>query len=603
MHKFGKKEAMSSREREQGDDLVETNTETREYQAATEEVLNEFQNRQNDDRTTSCANCSKEVRVEHVTSFKRGQHISMPGRSQPACLPKHLYKHHAIVKEIVRSAGTRVEMKLIHFSNEEGNKSWKPKVCEQTKTFDLKHDEICIIEYKHTRYSAEEIIHGAEFQMRKNDQETQEFSSYNPITSNCEHFSTWCVVGYGVSLQVQRLFQFITEECIPLLGVVGRILVKLLSKVPLLLKYMSLIDGAYLILLSCTVTTIMHLIDYFRKKMCWSCLKRQLQDLFLTIGTLKLKSFMTVVITRLHRTPPDEISFDLFIELLSKMLDMILTKILQAIQFPFVAEKLTVQTLTELLPGDVVLVKYYWFEHAMIVSEVEVEANQPTAGRIRGIHYGLQNSYKTPEITEEYFALNLTKDKVKKYDFQAIRCRLPDDVIKFARKRVGEKKWNLMSNRSDNFCFWAKHLVQPSGICEKWANGNLAESETKRLSSTFIEKKEVHLISDIQIGDVVEFRNIGIVVGIENTDCKSERRCQIETIVYDKQWLVWYDWYVRRRSYEVDLNINRVFVWKYHPAHCHPMDVRARRAKDMEDKVGLWWTNQGFIEHCILLKP
>ena len=82
-----------------------------------------------DDSTScikSCGNCSKPKRVLDVRQFKRGQHISMPGKlatkyDKKTRNLKNAYNHHAIIQEVKRAAGTAVKLVLIHFTQDEEN--------------------------------------------------------------------------------------------------------------------------------------------------------------------------------------------------------------------------------------------------------------------------------------------------------------------------------------------------------------------------------------------------------------------------------------------------------------------------------------------------
>jgi hypothetical protein len=145
------------------------------------------------------AGCSKKVRVENVSSLRKGQHISsMPGQYATKL---RIYQHHAIIKKIRYTSGTRITMEVIHF-NKEGTKI---EINQSDKTYDLVHDELYIIEYLHPRYTADEIVRRAESMLPTNNDGQHKFGTYFPFTNNCEHFATWCVVGEKESLQCESL--------------------------------------------------------------------------------------------------------------------------------------------------------------------------------------------------------------------------------------------------------------------------------------------------------------------------------------------------------------------------------------------------------------
>lgn len=109
-----------------------TNNTEPEARTAFEEAINRL-NDTNVTRTKSCATCSVANRVENAFSFKRGQHISMPGQylqsySKHKHKLEHAYRHHAIIKEVKLISETEVKMVLIHFSKENGI-----KICQTEK--------------------------------------------------------------------------------------------------------------------------------------------------------------------------------------------------------------------------------------------------------------------------------------------------------------------------------------------------------------------------------------------------------------------------------------------------------------------------------------
>lgn len=118
-------------------------------------------------------------------------------------------------------------------------------------------------------------------------------------------------------------------------------------------------------------------------------------------------------------------------------------------------------------------------------------------------------------------------------------------------------------------------------------------------ASFFIEKREIHRIKDLRIGDVVKSNVIGI---IDNTGILSStkypngpngRKIEIEVYTYS------FSWTVTRKKYTIDLDNDRLFIKVYNPAQCHTIEQRVQKAKDIENETGSWWTTEGFIEHCI----
>jgi hypothetical protein len=495
-------------------------------------------------------------------------------------------------------------MELIHFTKEDD----KIKICQSVKTFDLAHDELYIIEYIHPRYTAEEIVHRAESMLPENADEENSFGRYNPGTNNCEHFATWCVVGEGESFQAQGMRSKIANLVQRVFGAGTKI-----AKMVMRILYISsdeiaasftkafnvpeivLAGAAALYLIYCIFMTVSHLNDFRKGQLCKSCLKGKLQDLWITFIVFGATSILTFVIMNFALpalATPVGIPLIITLVLLSIALQWSVPKIRRALQSPFPVDTKEIKQLSEVEIGDVVLLKYYKFDHAIVVTEVH-QNDDSLKGRIRGIHYGLPRLFKPREILEEYFTIDLSQSTVKVFDCSHLLINSAETTVMMARKRIGEKKWAPTSNRSDHFCFWAKVQQRPRELCEDFDNGDLDASSTKDLSSLSLGETEVHLMNDLHLGDVIKYKELGILVRMVNLDSGKGRQFKIEMIVYE--------WgRCRKKTYIIDLNKDSIVIERYNPALCHPMAVRVDRANKLQDKKGSWWTDKGFIEHCIM---
>ncbi|WAR29904.1 hypothetical protein MAR_003472, partial [Mya arenaria] len=85
-----------------------------------------------------CSSCAESVNVLDVSQFKKGQHISMPGKFGT------IYQHHAIVCDVKSTSGTKAELELIHFEN----KDKSIRIRKGIKTYDLKNKQIYLKHYK-----------------------------------------------------------------------------------------------------------------------------------------------------------------------------------------------------------------------------------------------------------------------------------------------------------------------------------------------------------------------------------------------------------------------------------------------------------------------
>ncbi|XP_052786223.1 uncharacterized protein LOC128221662 [Mya arenaria] len=158
-----------------------------------------------------CSSCSESMPVLDVSQFKKGQHISMPGKFGA------IYQHHAIVCDVKSTSGTEAELELIHFMKKENS----IKICKEIKTYDLKNKQINLKHYIKQRYDDHLIISRAETVLQ--DFKMSKFEKYNFLLLNCEHFATWCVNGEEECFQVQGALQMIVDSLSNALGVGSRL--------------------------------------------------------------------------------------------------------------------------------------------------------------------------------------------------------------------------------------------------------------------------------------------------------------------------------------------------------------------------------------------
>ncbi|CAG2220410.1 unnamed protein product [Mytilus edulis] len=440
-----------------------TNTEGDAYSALENAIGQLDPNEHEKCNKKSCANCSKPKRVENVSSLKKGQHISMPGQKSNFYIKakrklKRMYDHHAIIKEIKYTTGTKVSMVLIHLD--------RSGVHEETKEFDLREKEIYIVDYVFPRYDPDTIVARAESILTKKDK----FKTYNLVTGNCEHFATWCVVGDGESFQVQSLRQKIADALSRLFGAGSKIAKGILrilfvssdeiaSGLSKAVPELVLGGAAALYLIYCIVMTILHVRDYKNGQICKSCLKGKLLDLWLTFGAFGLTSIITFLV--LHfvvpaMVPAVGIPLIILLVLLAVAFQMVVPRLRKALSSPFSVDRVKVVNLGQIGIGDVLSHRYYGVKHTSIVTEVKVENDKKTKGRIRLVHYGSSALFGTRKIVEEYVEIDIHKSSIYVLDCKPLCTFEADIVVSRARSRIGETKWAIFSNRSDHFSYWAK---------------------------------------------------------------------------------------------------------------------------------------------------
>lgn len=560
-----------------------------------------------EDTARGCGRCSNLVRVEHVSSILRGQHIAMPGKHgwwyvRHFHKQIHIYKHHAIVKEVKQTSGTTVSLVVIHFSK--SKESNIIEIFEATESYDLQHDELYIVKYVHPKYSVDEIIHRAESMVSTR-------ISYCLPTNNCEHFTTWCVIGVKNSFQVQhfnngfiKAIRAILSSSNPIVKCALKIVYVSADEIANAFRMpASVLAGSLVIyVLYCIGKTVKYMIDKQNGKMCRTCFKRTLLDLWLPFGVFTVSSFATFALIHLApclMTPVIEIPLICSLIFLTVALQSSIPKITRAVQSPFNVDTIKVKKLSDIDIGDVIYIPYYALEHAVIVSAVREKNGDSTKGQVRCIHYGWQKPLKKRTIVEEYFTVDLTRSTWKLCECRKLACHSPNETVRRARERVGESKWSLTTNRSVHLCYWAKvkQDLVPIYISEELDNIHVDKSDTKK-SSIFVKRRNVHTAQEIELGDVIQCKKErGIIVAQAPLNGSYGRQFKMKLVIYGKRR------YGRSKTFEIDLNNDNLSVYLYHPALCHPMGKRVKRALEKVDKKCKWWTTNGFIMDCITLNP
>lgn len=562
----------------------------------------------------SCSYCSEKKLVTDPSWLKKGQHLSVAGQKstkymKPLKKQIKLYSHHAIVKRVISRRFNKVKVALIHFYEKDldGNLI----LSETEETFDLEFDELYIIKYDKPRYDPDEIVRRAENALQDGAKVNKE---YGILMNNCEHFATWCVIGTGDSFQVGGLRSKLVNVLKTLLGAGSKITNYIMRLKIMRFLYLAsdeLATGvstaaghivlgvtfaAYLIY--CIVMTVYYVYRHRKGEICRTCLKRRLIDLWLQFGVFGVTSAITYIFIHFAlplMAPWIGVPVLVLLLVLSAVLIWLVPKIRKKFQSPLHAEGKEITSVSELSVGDVVSFSYYKLKHDLVVTEVHPDPYVVTQGVIYCVHYSLPKLTGTRIIVEEPFDVDLQKKPIKKYDLGRLNVFPANEIVRRVRIRKDETNWSL-TNRSDHLCHWAMtDQSQPENNDCLETEDELGESKSRAKSSPLIEKRQIHQMEELQIGDVVEFGgNKGILVGL--ADLRGGRKFDLEMAIQKGR-----KGRIRVNKETIDLNTDTVTVHLYHPAHCYPMQERNDRALGMRDKSTYCWTQSGFIDECVLI--
>ncbi|XP_063427675.1 uncharacterized protein LOC134711156 [Mytilus trossulus] len=152
-------------------------------------------------KPVACLECVKPIQVFTSEEIKRGDHIKFHGR---------IYDHHAIVIDVKpNEKDHKVDLELVHASNTTAGAIYnfirpfgnKAKLLTETKRINLKKIKVMVYKYSDTieHFLPKEIVTRAVTTTSYPD------FKYNLLNNNCEHFTTWCVTGVILSLQIRKI--------------------------------------------------------------------------------------------------------------------------------------------------------------------------------------------------------------------------------------------------------------------------------------------------------------------------------------------------------------------------------------------------------------
>ncbi|XP_052790471.1 uncharacterized protein LOC128224595 [Mya arenaria] len=515
----------------------------------------------------TCYHCSEETKVINTSMLKRGQHITVPGEKTLEITNKirtvipnfpFLYKHHAIIAKVNDENRYKVRLEIIQVDKSDTHHVTKDEVY-----YDLRYDDIWIVNYLRVQRSSEEVAQAAE---KAFDDGVP--CRYQLFTRNCEHFATSCVLGREHSLQVEEIFntaeRFANNLQVPggrlVAKIVAKVISEFLDEIALGVTASKYIAGIVLGMTS--VATLLYSVAmtmYYRKlyensDMCPCCFRRKVTEVWLCFAVFASTSAVTFCMLNLAVPLATVVTsgFTVVVILLSLYTQWKMPKILQAISSPFKIIGKQVEGLADINPGDVVSFKYWLFEHFGIVTD-------KTSSGVKIVHYSTSQPFATRIIVEEEFSLS--NNPMLKYDCSHLDTFSLEETVIRVRMRINETKWGPVVNRSDHLCYWAK--VRQYQPIDENAHSNLP-------ADLMIGTTQIHLDEDIQIGDHAFLADTDGIVW--------QKDYSIEPRKF-RVWLVCLETGICKvLPIKVNLEADWVTVQEYHPARCRPKKERAGAA-------------------------
>lgn len=114
--------------------------------------------------------------------------------------------------------------------------------------------------------------------------------------------------------------------------------------------------------------------------------------------------------------------------------------------------KKSVTTIDDVSPGDIIEFKYCGFQHEAVVTNI-IYANR---FETTVVHYRYNGLFGRREVVEERFIISLPNEKNYIHDYTGTDTYEAEEVVRRARSRIGEKKFNCFTNRSSHLANWCK---------------------------------------------------------------------------------------------------------------------------------------------------
>jgi hypothetical protein len=111
-----------------------------------------------------------------------------------------------------------------------------------------------------------------------------------------------------------------------------------------------------------------------------------------------------------------------------------------------------VRSRSDLSPGDVIRFRYCDLPHEAVLVKISEAGNI----RINVIHYNYAGVFGTREVVNEEMTFDLSDENMYIHDYANVKVYEPEEVVQRAKSKVGEKRFNMFTNRSSHFTKWCK---------------------------------------------------------------------------------------------------------------------------------------------------
>ncbi|XP_053378500.1 uncharacterized protein LOC128548127 [Mercenaria mercenaria] len=602
-------------------------------------------------KAARCSYCSTKERVTNVYILKKGNHICFGGQYHLKNIgdrQKAAYNHHAIVYEVKPLNSFEAVIELIHFSSTPFDAELE--IQQTWEMIDLKFKEVYIVRYRHSTNSVDKIIQNA-VKMIGNH------GKYSILWFNCEHFCNWCCVSTEECLQINSIIdklQSFLAGAGNSSGSIFKVLLKffLLSVDDISIpkactwKLNCITHAPWCVSLISAVVFLIWAIVRQRKlktmvargQICSSCYQKNRNTLWMKFFLFcALQSSGLAIITVLLGCASKGIVAAAAVvgSLVSLIVVIAIPKLCNLFLSPFKGCLRKVTDIDDISVGDVISFNYWKMSHDGIVSSIVYQETKNGSGieskqkgKVTLIHYSRRRV-----IVEEMINVDFSQDSIFLHDYSGYRVHEPEIVVQRARKRLNERRYRFISNRSCHFCHWAKvnedmaaevigsdedsqclfyeseldleqsllskstsTTLQPNNTTEeeqpmKVRPLHVNHSKDKKPSSKVIARSPVWIRDDLKEGEIFECRSLILnqkyVATYVRFDNDETSKIYVKFVHVGKNKII------REEEKVFDLHTCDVWVYKYHPLYCYKKADIVRRARS---RIGEYWNKTTFYK-------
>ncbi|VDI65349.1 Hypothetical predicted protein [Mytilus galloprovincialis] len=114
--------------------------------------------------------------------------------------------------------------------------------------------------------------------------------------------------------------------------------------------------------------------------------------------------------------------------------------------------KKPVKSIEDVSPGDVIEFKYFGLSHEAVVIVIGYAQNV----EMKIVHYKYNCALRGLQIVEEKITFSFSNENNLIHEYESADTYEAEEVVRRARSRIGEKKFNVFKNRSSHLAKWCK---------------------------------------------------------------------------------------------------------------------------------------------------